>query len=136
MSDKQKKKKRGRPPKKKVELPKFKDENEIREYILQCTLELCLEVKEIAMKKNNIKKPNVANAKNQQFKTAITSYKVANDILKDLQLNKLEEEVKLIEEGLIASTNSNNSSEEPSEETLEKIEKLTELTEQLAELKE
>ena len=136
MSDEKKKKKRGRPPKKKAELPKFKDENEIREYILQCTLELCLEVKEIAMKKNNIKKPNVANAKNQQFKTAITSYKVANDILKDLQLNKLEEKVKLMEEGLIASTNANNSSEEPSEETLEKIEKLTELTEQLAELKE
>ena len=136
MSDVKKKKKRGRPPKKKVELPNFKDENEIREYILQCTLELCLEVKEIAMKKNNIKKPNVANAKNQQFKTAVTSYKVANDLLKDIQLNKLEEKVKLMEEGLIASTNANNSSEEPSEETLEKIEKLTELTEQLAELKE
>lgn len=132
----EKKRKRGRPPKKKAELPKFNNENEIREYILQCTLELCLEVKEIAMKKNNIKKPNVANAKNQQFKTAITSYKVANDLLKDIQLNKLEEKVQLMEEGLIASTNANNSSEEPSEETLEKIEKLTELTEQLAELKE
>ena len=137
MAEKEKKKKRGRPPKKKAELPKFKDENEIREYILQCTLELCLEVKEIAMKKNNIKKPNVANAKNQQFKTAITSYKVANDILKDLQINKLEEKLKLMEEGLIASANaSEDNPEKPSEETLEKIEKLTELTEQLADLKE
>lgn len=132
----EKKRKRGRPPKKKAELPTFKDENEIREYILQCSLELCLEAKEVAQKKNNIKKPNVANAKNQQYKTAITSFKVANEILKDLQINKLEEKVQLMEEGLIASAMaSDKSKEEPSEETTEKIEKLTALTEQLAEIK-
>ena len=130
------KRKRGRPPKKKAVLPEFKSENDIREYILQCSLELALESKEVAQKKNNIKKPSVANAKNQQYKTAIQSYKVANEILKDLQLNKLEEKVQLMEEGLLASVNNNKTSEEPSEETLEKIEKLTELTEQLAELKE
>ena len=129
------KRKRGRPPKKKVELPDFEDENEIREYILQSTLELCLEAKVVAQRKNNIKKPNVANAKNQQYKTAINSFKVANDILKDLQLSKLDEKIKLMEEGLIGTVN-NDSSSETSEETLEKIEKLTEITEQLAELKE
>ena len=130
------KKKRGRPPKKKAELPKFNNESEIREYILQCSLELCLEAKEVAQKKNNIKKPNVANAKNQQYKTAITSFKVANEILKDLQINKLEQKVQLMEEGLLASAMaSDNSKEEPSEETTEKIEKLTALTEQLAEIK-
>ena len=63
--NKPKKRGRGRPPKKKPELPKFKNENEIREYILQCSLELTLELREIATKKNNIKKPNVANAKNK-----------------------------------------------------------------------
>ena len=131
------KRKRGRPPKKKAELPKFNNENEIREYILQCSLELALESKEVAQKKNNIKKPQVANAKNQQYKTAIQSYKVANEILKDLQINKLEEKVQLMEEGLIASTVANKSSEvEASEETVAKIKKVTELTEQLAELKE
>ena len=132
-----KKRKRGRPPKKKAELPEFKSENEIREYILRCSLELALESKEVAQKKNNIKKPQVANAKNQQYKKAIQSYKVANEILKDLQINKLEEKLQLMEEGLIASVNnSNEDKEEASEETLEKIEKLTELTEALAELKE
>lgn len=136
MVNEQEKRKRGRPPKKKAELPTFKDENEIREYILYSTLELCLEVKEVAMKKNNIKKHQIANAKNQQYKTAITSFKVANEILKDLQINKLEEKVKLMEEGLIASNNTKNTVEEPSEETIAKIDKLTELTEQLAELKE
>lgn len=128
------KRKRGRPPKKKAELPTFKNNNEIREYILFSTLELCLEVKEIATKKNNIKKPNIANAKNQQYKTAISSFKVANEILKDLQINELEQKVKLMEEGLLI--NVKGTVEEPSEETVEKIEKLAELTEQLAELKE
>ena len=56
--------------------------------------------------------------------------------MKDLQINKLEEKVQLMEEGLIASTVANKSVEvEPSEETTEKINKLTELTEQLADLK-
>lgn len=129
-------KKRGRPPKKKAELPKFNNENEIREYILQCSLELALESKEVAQKKNNIKKPQIANAKNQQYKTAIQSYKVANEILKDLQINKLEEKVQLMEEGLIASTVANKNEVEASEETKEKINKLTELTEKLAEIKD
>lgn len=135
MANETKKRKRGRPPKKKAELPKFKDENEIREYILTSTLELCLEAKEVAQKKNNIKNHQIANAKNQQYKTAISSFKVANDILKDIQINKLEEKIKLMEEGLIASTVASNNNE-TSAETLEKIDKLTELTEQLAELKE
>lgn len=131
------KRKRGRPPKKEVEikLPDFKDENDIRQYILNCSLELALECKVVAQKKNNIKKHNIANAKNQQYKTAIQSFKVANDILDKLQISKLEEKVKLMEEGLIASSNATKS-EEPSEETVEKIEKLAELTEQLADLKE
>ena len=134
--NKPKKRGRGRPPKKKAVLPKFKNEREIREYILQCSLELTLELREIATKKNNIKKHNIANAKNQQYKTALTSLKVANDILKDLQINKLEEKLELMEEGLIASSSSNEVNTESSEETLEKIEKLTELTEALAEMKD
>lgn len=132
------KRKRGRPPKKKAELPKFKNENEIREYILDTSLELALEVKEMATKKNNIKKPSVANAKTQQYKTAIQSLKVANEILDKLQINKLEEKLQLMEEGIISSAmaTSNDKKEEASTETLEKIEKLTALTEQLAQLKE
>ena len=135
-NEKPKKRGRGRPPKKKAVLPKFNNEREIREYILQCSLELSLELREIATKKNNIKKHNIANAKNQQYKTALTSLKVANDILKDLQINKLEEKLELMEEGLIASSSSNEVNTESSEETLEKIEKLTELTEALAEMKD
>ena len=130
------KRKRGRPPKKKVELPEFKSENEIRDYILKTSLELALECKEIATKKNNIKKTTLANAKNNQYKTALESLKVVSSILKDLQLSKLSEKVELMEEGLIASTVANGNEETLPSEAIEKIEKLTLLTEQLAELKE
>lgn len=130
MKEKTEKKKRGRPPKKPKKLPKFKDETEIREYILRTALILSLECKEIATKKNNIKNHQIANAKNQQYKTALTSLKVANDILKDLQINKLEDKVKLIEESLL----SGSGKIEPSEETLAEIEKLAKITEKLAEI--
>jgi len=131
------KRKRVRPPKKKAELPEFKSENEIREYILNTSLELSLEATEMAKKKNNIKKPSVANAKTKQYDTAIKSLKVANEILDKIQISKLEEKVQLMEEGLIASAMATDKDkEEPSTETLEKIDKLTALTEQLAQLKE
>ena len=132
MADNVPKRKRGRPEKVKAKLPEFTSEKEIRKYILDSTLELTLELKEIATKKNNIKKPSVSNAKNQQYKTALTSLKVANEILKDLQINKIEEQVKLIEDGLILS--SEDIAKEPSADTLEKIEKLAEITEKLAEI--
>ena len=54
----------------------------------------------------------VFSAGNQQYKTAIQSYKVANEILKDLQINKLEEKLQLMEEGLIASVNNSNEDKE------------------------
>lgn len=132
MADNVPKRKRGRPKKVKAKLPEFTSEKEIRKYILDSTLELTLELKEIATKKNNIKKPSVSNAKNQQYKTALTSLKVANEILKDLQINKIEEQVKLIEDGLILS--SEDIAKQPSADTLEKIEKLAEITEKLAEI--
>lgn len=133
------KRKRGRPKKQKPKLPKFKNELEIRNYLLTTSLELALDLKETAIKKNNIKKPSVANAKTQQYKTAISSLKIVNEILKDKQLDKLEEKVLLMEQGLTASIIENNNNEmleAPSEDTLYKIEKLSELTKQLAELKE
>ena len=46
------KRKRGRPKKEKPKLPEFNSENEIREYILNSILELCLEAKSVAQKKN------------------------------------------------------------------------------------
>ena len=127
------KKKRGRPKKPKPELPKFKNDRDIRKYILGIGLELSLELKEQALKKNNIKKPNVSNAKNQQYKTALSSLKIVNDILKDKQLDNLEEKIQLMEEGVISSSVPQYEilEEDLPEETIEKLEKLQQIQDEL-----
>ena len=119
------KKKRGRPKKPKPKLPEFKSDRDIREYILNTGLQLALEL--------NIKKAPISNAKNQQYKTALKSLETVNSILKDKQLDQLEEKLQLMEEGIIASTVKNSSSdvEDLPEESLEKLDKLQEIQEEL-----
>lgn len=132
-----KKRPRGRPRKKPKELPKFKSDSEIRKYLIQEGLRLSLELIELATKKNNIKKPEVARAKTQQYKTALESLKVVNTILKDKQLTEMEDKLQLMEEGISASLVVNGSSNiEPSENVLEAVEQLTKINEELAALKE
>ena len=134
---KPKKRGRGRPRKKPKELPKFKSDSEIRKYLIEEGLRLCLELIELATKKNNIKKPEVARAKTQQYKTALESLKVVNTILKDKQLTEMEDKLQLMEEGITASLVVNESSNiEPSENVLEAVEQLTKINEELQALKE
>ena len=127
------KRKRGRPKKPKAKLPEFKNDREIREYILNTGLELSLELKEQALKKNNIKKAPISNAKNQQYKTALKSLETVNNILKDKQLDQLEEKLQLMEEGIIASSvkNSNPKDEDLPEESIEKLDELQRIQEEL-----
>lgn len=135
--NKPKKRGRGRPKKKPKELPKFKSDSEIRKYLINEGLRLSLELIEVATKKNNIKKPEVARAKTQQYKTALESLKVVNTLLKDKQLTEIEDKLQLMEEGITASLVVNNSSNiEPSENVLEAVEQLTKINEELAALKE
>ena len=132
-----KKRGRGRPRKKPKELPKFKSDSEIRKYLIQEGLRLSLELIEVATKKNNIKKPEVARAKTQQYKTALESLKVVNTLLKDKQLTEMEDKLQLMEEGITASLVVNGSSNiEPSENVLEAVEQLTKINEELQALKE
>ena len=131
------KRKRGRPKKKPKELPKFKSDSEIRKYLIEEGLRLALELIELATKKNNIKKPEVARAKTQQYKTALESLKVVNTLLKDKQLTEMEDKLQLMEEGITASLVVNESSNiEPSENVLEAVEQLTKINEELQALKE
>ena len=127
------KRKRGRPKKPKEKLPEFKSDREIRQYILDTGLELTLKLKEQALKTNNIKKAPISNAKNQQYKTALKSLETVNNILKDKQLDNLEEKLQLMEEGIIASSVKGNSSseEELPEESIEKLDKLQQIQEEL-----
>lgn len=134
---KPKKRGRGRPRKKPKELPKFKSDSEIRQFLITEGLKLSLELIEVATKKNNIKKPAVARAKIQQYKTALESLKVVNTLLKDKQLTEMEDKLQLMEEGITASLNINGSSNiEPSENVLEAVEQLTKINEELQALKE
>ena len=130
---KETKRKRGRPKKPKPELPEFKNDRDIRNYLLETGLILSLELKEQAVKKNNIKKPNVTNAKRQQYKTALDSLKIVNEILKDKQLDNLEEKLQLMEEGIISSSVNHDVLivEDLPEETLDKIQALQEIQEEL-----
>ena len=135
--NKPKKRGRGRPKKKPKELPKFKSDSDIRKYLINEGLRLSLELIEVATKKNNIKKPEVARAKTQQYKTALESLKVVNTILKDKQLTEMEDKLQLMEEGITASLTVNGSSNiEPSENVLEAVEQLTKINEELQALKE
>lgn len=134
---KPKKRGRGRPRKKPKELPKFKSDSDIRRYLIEEGLRLSLELIELATKKNNIKKPEVARAKTQQYKTALESLKVVNTLLKDKQLTEIEDKLQLMEEGITASLVVNDSSTiEPSENVLEAVEQLTKINEELQALKE
>lgn len=134
---KPKKRKRGRPKKEPKELPKFKSDSDVRKYLIQEGLKLSLELIEVATKKNNIKKPEVARAKTQQYKTALESLKVVNTLLKDKQLTEIEDKLQLMEEGITASLVSEGSSNiEPSENVLEAVEQLTKINEELQSLRE
>ena len=134
---KPKKRKRGRPKKKAKELPKFKSDSDIRKYLIEEGLRLSLELIELATKKNNIKKPEVARAKTQQYKTALESLKVVNTLLKDKQLTEIEDKLQLMEEGITASlVTEANVEREPSENVLNTLEELTNINKQLESLKE
>ena len=131
------KKKRGRPKKQPKQLPKFKSDSDVRKYLINEGLRLSLELIELATKKNNIKKPEVARAKTQQYKTALESLKVVNTLLKDKQLTELEDKLQLMEEGNTASlVAEDTSTTEPSESVLNAVEQLTKINKQIVALKE
>ena len=106
--DKPKKRGRGRPPKKPIERPKFNSDADFRQYLLGVGLDIVLDMKEQALKKGNIKKPEIARAKTQQYKVVLDAIKTVNTILKDKQMDILETKIKDIELGLITDANSND----------------------------
>ena len=118
------KKKRGRSKKEHKQLSKFKSDSDVRKYLINEGLRLSLELIELATKKNNIKKPAVARAKTQQYKTALESLKVVNTLLKDKQLTEIEDKPQLMEEGITASLVAKDTIVKPSENVLNAVEQL------------
>lgn len=130
------KRKRGRPRKKPKEVPTFKNDSEIREYIIQQSLLLSMELIEIATKKNNIKKPAVVRAKTNQYKTALEGLRVVNSLVKDKQLDEIQTKLRLMEEGLTATLLTEARTEEDTSDNISKaVEELTKINEELATLK-
>lgn len=100
-----KKRGRGRPKKAPKPRPKFDNDAEFRQYLLDIGLDIVLEMKDQALKKNNIKKPEIARAKTGQYKLVLDAIKTINMILKDKQLDLLETKINNFELGLTPGVN-------------------------------
>ena len=101
------KRKVGRPPVKRNPIPSFKNDAEFRNYLLNVGLEVVEEMKEQAMKRNNIKSSNatLVRAKATQHKTVLEAIKTLNAILKDKQIDLLEVKLNSLAMGVIPSSN-------------------------------
>lgn len=94
------KRKRGRPKKEPKPRPVFDSDADLRQYLLDIGIDIVLEMKEQALKKNNIKKPEIARAKTGQYKLVLDAIKTINMVLKDRQLDILETKINNFELGL------------------------------------
>jgi len=82
-------------------IPEFKDENELRDYLIDITLELVVNLKDTALKKGNVRKAPIVNAKNSQYRVALESIKILNTILRDKEITVLSQKIKNLEKGLL-----------------------------------
>ena len=101
------KRKVGRPPVKRNPIPSFKNDADFRNYLLNVGLEVVEEMKEQAMKRNNIKSSNatLVRAKATQHKTVLEAIKTLNAILKDKQIDLLEVKLNSLAMGVVPSSN-------------------------------
>ena len=96
----------------KVKIPKFENENELRDYLINVTLEIVVNLKEQALKKGNVRKAPITNAKMSQYRVALESIRILNTILKDKEINQLAIKIANLEKGLITVKNNNESENE------------------------
>ena len=101
------KRKVGRPPVKRNPIPSFNNDAEFRNYLLNVGLEVVEEMKEQAMRRNNIKSSNatLVRAKATQHKTVLEAIKTLNAILKDKQIDLLEVKLNSLAMGVVPSSN-------------------------------
>lgn len=108
MSDK---KKRGR-PKKTVEIPVFNNNSELRDYLIQLGLEITVNLKTEALKKGNVRKPQITKAKLMEYKTTLESIKILNSLIKDKAIDDLENKFRLLEQSVFEIRTGNTSDSE------------------------
>lgn len=107
MPDKNKKRKVGRPPVERNPIPVFDTDADFRNYLLNVGLEVVEEMKEQAMRRNNVKSSNASlvRAKATQHKTVLEAIKTLNSILKDKQIDLLEVKLNSLAMGIVPSSN-------------------------------
>lgn len=89
-------------------IPEFKNEDELRDYLIKITLEIVVNLKDMALKKGNVRKAPIVNAKNSQYRVALESIKILNTILKDKEINILSQKIKNLEKFGLVGVNENN----------------------------
>lgn len=101
----------GRPKKKEIVVPVFKSDADIRKYLFNTCFKLMENMNKKAMSDNNIKKPEITRAKSQQFKLALDSIKLLNQLLKDKQIDDLSLKINMLEEAKALNINKPESSD-------------------------
>lgn len=79
----------------------------MRDYLINITLEIVVNLKEQALKKGNVRKAPISNAKMGQYRVALESIKILNTILKDKEITQLSLKMQNLERGLLAVKNNN-----------------------------
>ena len=114
-----------RPKKEKISVPVFNSDEQLRQFLLEVTLELSMNLREQALKSNNIKNPAIARAKNSQYKTFFESVKLINQIIRDKELTKISKQLKMLDKGVFKSiANTDEEIFELSEDALRELEKI------------
>ena len=87
------------------------------------------------MTKKGIRKPKIANAQNQRYKTALNSLKVIDGILKNKQLSEFEEKLTMLEDVITLTSVDGTAENNNAADNTEAIEKIKELTVELNQIK-
>lgn len=99
------------------------DEKELRNYLIDLNLKIVEQLSKEALKKGNIRKPKITNAKMSQYRVALESIKLLNTILKDKEIDHLNEKIENLEKIRINPDNNYTESDLLSEDILKKLEK-------------
>lgn len=99
------KKKRGRPKDKTLKelIPDFKNDTEIKDYLIQQGIYINFLMVQSALKKNNIKNPTISRAKTYERKAALDGLKITESMINNKTLDELKAKFEAFEMGLLTN---------------------------------
>lgn len=81
------------------ELPIFESNEDCRDYLMDTLIELIVQYRYEVLKKREQKKPAIIRAKTAQFQVLIQAIKTADTLLKNKQMDSIQEQLKLMNRG-------------------------------------